>query len=238
MTARIVLISHAATTALQRAAFPMDEPLTDQALRRLTTARPLFSPPAATTTPRTPTTAGRPPRTADEGTVTTNGEQGASKSDGREAPALEEAAALGPSARKVLCGPSQRCLQTAAGLGLEAEPVEALRDWDAGRWAGRTLADVQAEHPEDVLAWLTDPASAPHGGESLLALLDRVTAWLATLHDAGRTLAVTHPAVIRAAVVHALDAPPQAFWKIDVPPLAQVTLTSNGRRWHLRLSAP
>nr|BFE80044.1 hypothetical protein GCM10020093_026450 [Planobispora longispora] len=52
----------------------------------------------------------------------------------------------------------------------------------------------------------------------------------------GRTVAVTHPAVVRAAVVHALGAPARSFWRVDVAPLARVSLTGRGGRW--RLSYP
>ncbi|RCG22773.1 histidine phosphatase family protein [Sphaerisporangium album] len=240
MTARIVLICHASTDALRRAAFPLDEALNDQGLRQLATATPLFAP--ATPLPTAPdplfATAPLPSATPPADDAPERPGEHAASTDARNDPAPRDTrdGTTPGNVGKVLCGPSRRCLQTASGLGLAAEPVEALRDWDAGRWAGRTLAEVQAERPEDVLTWLTDPASAPHGGESTLAVVHRVATWLATLHDAGRTTAITHPAVIRAAVTHVLAAPPQAFWKIDVPPLAQVTLTSDNHRWHLRLT--
>ena len=67
---------------------------------------------------------------------------------------------------------------------------------------------------------MTDPDAAPHGGESLTALLARVRAWLeeqAALD--GTAIAITHGGVVKAAVVAALDAPPSAFWRIDVSPL-------------------
>ncbi|OOL28057.1 histidine phosphatase, partial [Rhodococcus rhodochrous] len=51
----------------------------------------------------------------------------------------------------------------------------------------------------------------------------------------GRVVAVTHPAVIRAATVHAFGAPAAGFWRIDVRPLAQVRLHGRGGRWSLRL---
>ncbi len=53
----------------------------------------------------------------------------------------------------------------------------------------------------------------------------------------GHTVAVTHAAVIRAAIVHILGAPLQAFWKIDVEPLSATELTSDGKRWALRATS-
>jgi broad specificity phosphatase PhoE len=135
-----------------------------------------------------------------------------------------------------LRGPELRCGQTAETLGLAAEPVPQLRDCDFGGWRGRTLADVQAADPEGVSRWLADPAAAPHGGESVVDLIDRAGGWLTGLPP-GRVVAVTHPSVIRAAVVHALGTRPGAFWRIDVEPLSRVELTGRSGRWNLRLGA-
>lgn len=132
-------------------------------------------------------------------------------------------------------GPERRCAQTAEALGLGADVTadSALRDCDFGRWRGRTLAEVQADEPEAVLVWLTDPTAAPHGGESVSELTVRVSDWLSARKD-GRQLAITHPALIRAAIVHVLQAPPDAFWRIDVAPLAMVELSGRSGRWNLR----
>jgi broad specificity phosphatase PhoE len=67
-------------------------------------------------------------------------------------------------------------------------------------------------------------------------LLARVKHWLAGQHGSGHTLAVTHPAVIRAAVVLTLQAPAQSFWRIDMPPVSITDLRWNGRSWSLRSS--
>ncbi|WP_433236000.1 histidine phosphatase family protein [Actinomadura nitritigenes] len=60
-------------------------------------------------------------------------------------------------------------------------------------------------------------------------------AWLEELPD-GPTcfVAINHPAVVRAAVLHALGVPPQVFWRIDVAPLTQTWLTRTTGRWRLR----
>ncbi|MGV9777011.1 histidine phosphatase family protein [Streptosporangium sp. NPDC003464] len=154
--------------------------------------------------------------------------------DGR---GLRQAAGLaghfghGPAA----CAAELRCTQTATALGLRIDPDPLLADCDHGRWSGRTLEEVEAAEPEALAAWLTDPGAAPHGGESVAGLLGRVAGWLS--HRApGRTVAITHPSFIRAAVVHALGAPAPAFWRVDVAPLARVALTGRGGRW--RLSYP
>lgn len=130
--------------------------------------------------------------------------------------------------------PALRARQTARALDLDAVVDPLLRDCAYGRWTGCVLADVQAREPEAVDAWLHDPASAPHGGESVLDLIDRIAAWLDGQNGtARRTVAVTHASVMRAAVVHALDASPRSFRRIDVAPLSVVTLSGNGGRWTL-----
>jgi broad specificity phosphatase PhoE len=112
-----------------------------------------------------------------------------------------------------------------------------LRDCNYGRWSGRELDKVQSEEPDKVAIWLTDPAAAPHGGESILKLVDRVGGWLREQGCAGHVIAVTHPAVIRAAIVYALETPLQSFWRIDIAPLSLTDLRLNGKMWALRSSS-
>lgn len=132
------------------------------------------------------------------------------------------------------CGPEKRTRQTAELLGLSAVVEPALADLDFGHWRGSELGGVA---PADLAIWLTDPARAPHGGESVVGLLARVRRWLGGLASArGRLVAVTHPAVIRAAVLVALDAPPKSFWRIDIAPLSRTVLHHRGQAWTLRSS--
>jgi broad specificity phosphatase PhoE len=134
---------------------------------------------------------------------------------------------------RLFCGPEWRTRQTAELYGADAESVMALRDCDLGRWQGCRFADVQESEPEALQRWLDQEDSAPHGGESLAQVGQRVAAWLATLEQApGPVVAVTHPFVIRAALGCVLQS--AAFTVIDVEPLSAVELRFNGR-WRLRL---
>ena len=145
-----------------------------------------------------------------------------------------------PQARptQAWCSPAQAAVATAATLGLAALPVQDLRDCDYGRWSGRRITDVFAQEPAAIEAWRTDPDAAPHGGETLRAVLARVAVWLETLVPTrGNIVAVTHAAVLRAAAVHALGAPPAAFWRIDAPPGACLRLSGADGRWNLALDA-
>ena len=184
MATRLTLISHAATEAQHRSAFPLDEPLEERDIAKI--------------------------------------------------------AALGwqaPRAQTVLSGPERRAQQTAQALGISAEIAVQLRDCDYGAWSGNTLTEVEQRHPEEVVAWLTDPGAAPHGGESILQLIARTAGWLEAQRVLDHTIAVTHPAVIRSAIVHALQAPPSSFWRIDIAPLSLTDLRWNGRVWTMRSSS-
>ncbi|HEU5110732.1 MAG TPA: histidine phosphatase family protein [Micromonosporaceae bacterium] len=132
-----------------------------------------------------------------------------------------------------LTAPATRCRQTAAALGLDPAVEDRLDECDYGRWRGRTLSELSEAEPEAVRRWLTDPAAAPHGGESIVDLIRRVAGWLGDLPRA-RVVAVTHPSVIKAGLVHAIRATPESFWRIDVAPLSHAVLSGDGAGWRLR----
>ncbi|GAA2261296.1 histidine phosphatase family protein [Streptomyces amakusaensis] len=137
------------------------------------------------------------------------------------------------------CSPSPRSRATAQALGFAPMAQPGLRDCDMGRWRGRTLAEVTAVEPGAVDCWLGDPRSAPHGGESLLAFIGRIGGWLDTrpAGDDGSVVAVAEPSVVRAALVYALNAPPHAYWSVDVRPLSTLLLTGRARCWSLCLQS-
>jgi broad specificity phosphatase PhoE len=183
LATRLTLISHAATEAQRRAAFPLNEPLEDREMEKISALR-----------------------------------------------------WNAPRAQRTLAAPELRAQQTSRALGLSADIAAELRDCDYGTWSGFDLSGVGSSKPEEVAIWLRDPGAAPHGGESILDLIDRVGLWLKEQRYVGHTLAVTHPAVIRAAMVCALEAPPQTFWRIDIAPLSTTDLRWNDRVWTLRSS--
>jgi broad specificity phosphatase PhoE len=145
-----------------------------------------------------------------------------------------------PACRYRLTSPAVAAVQTAASLGGAAATIDpALRDCDYGRWSGRALAAVQDEEPQAFATWMQDAQAAPHGGESLAGVLARVAAWLEARQElAGSCLAVTHAAVIRAAILLAIAAEPRSFWRIDVAPLTVVRLNGQAGRWTLAALSP
>jgi broad specificity phosphatase PhoE len=135
--------------------------------------------------------------------------------------------------------PARAARETAVALGLNVEVEPALRDCDYGRWRGLASKDVAGREPDAFAAWLGDPSAAPHGGESLATLIERVRAWLTqSLAREGATLAVTHAPVVRAAIVNALGAGPSAFARIDVAPLSLARLSGHAGRWNLIALGP
>lgn len=151
---------------------------------------------------------------------------------GRELAAARAARADLPYHTRAVRAPSLRCRWTAEALGLTAAVEPALRDLDLGTWRGRTVGEIAAADPHALTAWLTDPDAAPHGGESVRRFCRHTANWLGVVaEEPGHVLAVTEPAVVRAALVHALAAPARAFWRLDVPTLSPVSLTWQRGHW-------
>jgi broad specificity phosphatase PhoE len=151
--------------------------------------------------------------------------------------AVERSAGLPDTTRpdSIRIGPEVRTTETAAALSLPGEVDPALADLDHGRWAGAGLDTLAMT---DMAAWLTDPEFRGHGGESLTDLIQRVRTWLEHVaREPLRLVAITHPAVVRAAVLLTLDAPARSFWRLDIPPLSATTLHHRGGSWTLRGTA-
>jgi broad specificity phosphatase PhoE len=140
-----------------------------------------------------------------------------------------------PEKATVLRSPARRCAETASALGHpDAAVDDGLREAGFGAWSGRSLADLHAEDPEPVVAWMTDPSFAPPGGESLETLTARVGVWMAA-HAEGPEpqVVVTHGGVVRAAIAVALGAPAGAAWRIDVTPGSLTELHAHDGRWRM-----
>ena len=94
-------------------------------------------------------------------------------------------------------------------------PEFGLRERGFGEFEGRTFAEIEAELPEQATRWRNrDPAFSPAGGETLVALRERVleaAARLAARHPGELIALVGHGGVMdvlyRAATRQAIDAP-------------------------------
>lgn len=133
---------------------------------------------------------------------------------------------------RLLCGPEARTRQSAGLFGDNAQVDPALRDLDVGIWKGQAIGQLDSE---TLNTWTTDSTSEAHGGESVDQLCIRVGQWLKSLEThPGHVIAVTHPFVIRAAMLSAMQLPISMFYRIDVEPLSATELRFNGV-WRLRL---
>jgi broad specificity phosphatase PhoE len=136
------------------------------------------------------------------------------------------------SAPRSVVAPELRTRETATELGVMGHIEPELRDIDYGKWRGLSMDDVPAD---ELTTWLTDPAASPHGGESIVDLIARVRGWLSDVSSVGKDLlAVTHPAVVRAAVLVTLNSPAKSFWRMDVAPLTVTRLHCRDGMWTLR----
>ncbi|WP_233856311.1 histidine phosphatase family protein [Paraburkholderia sp. HD33-4] len=165
-----------------------------------------------------------------------------------EAEAARASLAL-PADAAVFTSPAASARETAAALGLNATPADPLADIDYGKWRGQRLADIADATPRELAVWTREPDAVPPGGESFAQLVRRVGEWLdaqqadvrscnavneassaAVAH--GRSIvAITHAAVLRAAIVHGLGASPSVFCHIEIAPLSVVELRHSRRGW-------
>jgi probable phosphoglycerate mutase len=137
----------------------------------------------------------------------------------------------------IVTSPLQRASQTAAEVAATTgAPVVAdddLRETDFGAWEGLTFAEVQQRWPDEVTAWLADPAVAPPEGESFTAVGVRVRAALDRLlgqYPGQTVLVVSHVTPIKTLLTEALLAPPAALHRmfLDVGSLNEVHWFSDG----------
>ncbi|MFS4094571.1 bifunctional RNase H/acid phosphatase [Streptomyces sp. AF1A] len=144
---------------------------------------------------------------------------------GREqAHRVADALARRGTVQTVIASPLTRTRETAAivaaRLGLDVAIDEGLRETDFGAWEGLTFGEVRERYPDDLNAWLADPAAHPTGGgESFTETATRIAATrdkLVAAH-AGRTvLLVTHVTPIKTFVRLALGAPPESLFRMEL----------------------
>ncbi|QSB12767.1 histidine phosphatase family protein [Natronosporangium hydrolyticum] len=138
-------------------------------------------------------------------------------------------------AGRAISSPAQRCQQTAALAGFaDVELDPRWSELNFGGWAGLRLADAAERDPEQVSAWLDDPAHPPPGGEGVEELLARVRAALAELSEPGTTVVFTSGGPIKAAVLAVLAAPVSSLWRVEVAPCTVTILYGPHPQWQLR----
>ena len=132
-----------------------------------------------------------------------------------------------PAAR-VISSPLRRTRETAEAFGRPVEIDERWIELDYGDLDGTPLRDV----PADVWrAWRADPAWTPPGGESLIALGERVReacAALAAEAAESDVIVVTHVSPVKAALAWALGVGDEISFRAFVAPGSITTIATNG----------
>jgi broad specificity phosphatase PhoE/ribonuclease HI len=145
-------------------------------------------------------------------------------------------AAATPAA--VVASPLLRTRQTAAvvaeRLGVTVQTDDDLAEVAFGEWDGLTFAEARGRDAVRFDAWLGDPRMEPPGGESLVALGERVARArdrLLSRFEAETVLVVAHAMVVKTFVAQALGGPAEAVHSVDVQPatLAELAYWADGR---------
>ncbi|MFD3525206.1 histidine phosphatase family protein [Streptomyces sp. NPDC058653] len=128
------------------------------------------------------------------------------------------AAWLGNPAAAPHGGESLEALHSRLGHWLDALDADALR------------ADPPGPEPLGAEPLGAEPLGADAPGSDPLGKDARPRS--------ARVLAVAEPDVVRALTVHAIGAPAQVFWRIDIQPLTVTELSGRNGRWNLRGGRP
>jgi probable phosphoglycerate mutase len=132
----------------------------------------------------------------------------------------------------VVASPVRRTHESAEILGVRLDKSvlteEGLAEMEFGTWDGMTYAEIRDQYPDELDAWLGSLDHTPGGGESFRGVEKRVLASLDRLlaEYAGRTvLVVSHVTPIKVLVAHALGAPLESVYRMEMAP-ASVTVLS------------
>ena len=125
----------------------------------------------------------------------------------------------------IVSSPLQRAAQTAAAVaaavGLDVVTDDGFAETDFGEWEGLTFGEIRQRWPDEMAAWLADPDVAPPGGESFTATFARVQAArdkLVAEHPGATVVVVSHVTPIKTVLRQALDASPQALYRMHLDP--------------------
>ena len=137
----------------------------------------------------------------------------------------------------VFSSPLQRAYDTAAtaakALGLDVAIDDDLIETDFGAWEGLTFAEAAERDPELHSRWLRDTSTAPPGGESFEAVLDRVLRVrerIVAAHPGATVLVVSHVTPIKMLLRLALDGGPGILYRLhlDLASLSIAEFYSDG----------
>lgn len=127
----------------------------------------------------------------------------------------------------VVASPVRRTRETAdivaASLGLPVEEEPGFAEMEFGEWDGLTFTEVAERDKERMEAWFADMATPPPGGESFVQVRERVLAGLERVleeHEGRTVVVVSHVTPIKTLVAHAMEAPLDALFRMELAPAA------------------
>jgi probable phosphoglycerate mutase len=145
------------------------------------------------------------------------------------------AAWLSPLAERVdavIASPVRRTLESAEilaeALGKSVEVEPGFAEMEFGSWDGMTFLEVAERRPDELNAWLGSLDVGAGGGESFRVVEKRVLDGLQRVLDAhaGKTVViVSHVTPIKTLVAHAVDAPLESVFRMELSP-ASVSVLS------------
>ena len=132
---------------------------------------------------------------------------------------------------RVLSSPLARARATASAiadaLALPVEEEARLVEMDYGEWDVRSFSEFP---PDDLERWRTDASFAPPGGESLLAVGERIASLCRELTGDATVVAVSHVSPIKAAALWAMDADPLLAWRMHLDVASITRVLASGDR--------
>ncbi len=151
---------------------------------------------------------------------------------------MRQATQCNPSWSHIIASPLKRCAafaeELAAQRGLPLTLDARLMEIGFGEWEGRTPAELEADDPQRLIRFWSDPeAHTPPGAEPIGQFSSRIQAvWQEILHrHAGEhVLLVAHAGVIRMIIAHVLGAPARNAFRIQVPSsgITRLRIDQNG----------
>jgi probable phosphoglycerate mutase len=135
----------------------------------------------------------------------------------------------------VISSPVRRTLESAEilaeRLGRPVDIEPSFAEMEFGTWDGKTFMDVAEQHKDELDAWLGSLDVAPGGGESFRDVEKRVLDGLQRLLDAhpGKTVVVvSHVTPIKIMVGHAVTAPLESVFRMELTPASVTVLAFYG----------
>ena len=134
----------------------------------------------------------------------------------------------------IVASPLLRTQQTASQIaervGLASDAIithQGFRETDFGVWDGLTWEQAREAYPAELDAWLGHPQVSPPGGESYVETYERVGDAMRDLlhaHAGARIAIVTHVTPVKSLLLHAIDAPLEALFRMEVRPCSLTTI--------------